>query len=102
MPCNDAGPPCELVDDQFAIMHAPTAGVYFTEPTQLKTGVIHPGCYDQAWQAYPEKVLSQALRLAHVPTHLITVQSRLTRDVLARNDLGQPQPVEIIHKNCEG
>lgn len=98
LPCNSAGPPCEVVDDQFAIMHSATAATYFFGPAAVKEA---GSCYDPSWTAYPEKVLSQALRQAHVGTHLIRVQSRLTRDVLAGNHLGQRQ-TEVIHKNCEG
>lgn len=81
-------------------MHAATAGIYFGGPAAIKAG-LGLTCYDFGWVTYPEKVLTQALRQAHVHTHLITVQMRLTRDVLAGNDLGQPL-MEIIHKNCEG
>jgi len=92
----EAAPPCEVLDDQFAIMHAETAGPYFSGPAALKAS---GQCYTDAWKSFPEKVLSQSLRLSGVHTHLSSVQLRLTRDVREGNDRGRPQP-PTIPKAC--
>jgi len=43
---------------------------------------------------------ADARELAGLDIHPITVHMRLERDVLAGNDLGQPQTSDIIVKDC--
>jgi hypothetical protein len=94
LPCVSE-PPIAIVDDQFAVMNVNDSEAYFVGPTTIPSN-----CTDPMSDHYPERRLTLALRLAGVDVHLITVQMRLTRDVLRGNALGQAQPARVIEKLC--